>query len=93
MSVPSTIRSLLGRLTSLAGFAGVLGGAASAVNALLRAGTVAAIPAWVWAAALLLALLALVGALALAVLRACWPSQSAHRMELFQTLLHRRSAP
>ncbi|USY17976.1 hypothetical protein NE857_21920 [Nocardiopsis exhalans] len=41
----------------------------------------------------LLLLLAQLGALVLVVLRACWPSQSAHRTKLLQTLLRRRNIP
>lgn len=49
-------------------------------------------PSWVWAASLFL-LLALVGALVLAALRICWPTQSVHRKQLLESLLSRRSTP
>ncbi|GAA1463551.1 hypothetical protein NE857_34115 (plasmid) [Nocardiopsis exhalans] len=91
MSEPSTARRWLVRLRSLALGAGGLSALLAAGRALLAGAPPA--PGWVWAAVVGLALVGLIGALALAALHACWPSQSAHRMELLQTLLRRRSTP
>ncbi|MFD7367934.1 hypothetical protein ACFV4I_16890 [Nocardiopsis alba] len=52
----------------------------------------ASAPTWMWVVILILLGLVLLGVLALAVLRACWPSQSLHRKQPLEALL-RRSAP
>ncbi|MFY7068939.1 hypothetical protein ACOQFV_24040 [Nocardiopsis changdeensis] len=90
MSAPSTVRRRARGLIALLFGAGGLSALAAIAQAL--ADTIPPLPAWAWALLLLVALLALVFVLALAVLRACWPSQSAHRMELIKALT-RRSAP
>lgn len=91
MSARSTARRWVRGLIALISGAGGL----SALLAISRtlADTIPPLPAWAWALLLVLVLLVLVGALAVAALRACWPSQSAHRMELIKALMLRRSAP
>lgn len=78
-------------ITSLACWAGGLGGTATVARTLPD--MIGPAPSWVWAASLFLLLLALVGALVLAALRTCWPTQSVHRKQLLESLLSRRSTP
>lgn len=89
MSEPSAARRWLVLLFRLVGTAGGLGG----LLALLRGLPEVITPLWVWVAVLFLLLVAVLCASAVAVLRACWPSQSAHRKELLQALLRRHTAP
>ncbi|MFE1396118.1 hypothetical protein ACFW3Z_24910 [Nocardiopsis alba] len=90
MSLPSAVRRRVPLLTRRVVAAFVARLLVADAPALID--VAASAPTWMWVVILILLGLVLLGVLALAVLRACWPSQSLHRKQLLEALL-RRSAP